>query len=1616
MSDGIWYNFSKTDGVGWNYEVNGVWQNYFSTETGISNFDGLKDGDVITYYFGPKDDQTTDNAVALITIDVTFGSATSIYRGTVTLADETFSWTDSRGDAYTINWQTPHGALEAAAADGGFTYVAGWKDDKNTALLNNILSDGIWYNFSKTDGVGWNYEVNGVWQNYFSTETGISNFDGLKDGDVITYYFGPKDDQTTDNAVALLTITVNVGSGPTPGEDWSIVVKNGARIFTVDKAYFESGVRCGHSASYTDDGGAWAGMPLYFLVGLVDDDNKHGSDAFNRELAAKGYSVEVTSGDGYSINFESVDIADNDNIFAANTLNGAELPATIGDKAKPCYPLRMSGSEVSAGKLVGNIATIELIGVPEPSEGWELAVNGLISDVVTEAEFNDFCAHDATWTDGNGDVWKGVPLWVIASVSDNYESKTHWTFDNTAAAEGYTVRITAGDGFFREFASADMARSDDYILASLCNGEPLSDEGDKAPYPLRLVGPAVWDETKGKFTGSAISNIETIDLVDLIPPEPAEGSYNLLTKGIITSVITKEFFEEALVCHHQQTWTNEKTGERWGGIPLWVLAGWVDDRMPHGSDGFNDAAAIAGYTVIVTAEDGYSKSLSSALVARNNNLIVANTLNGSALEDSFPLRLVGSDLPEASYSVGNLAKIELTDFCKSETSTPLTIVKYADDGVTELSNVTVTWEWMAENLPIYGDGVTEYKFEGICFPPNDPWDMAETYPAGFKVSEQIKGTSIRELCDLAGGVDTGTEVKFVATDGWISKFPYEVICEPADCVGEPVLAWYSAGWGGPMPDYADGFRLFFVTDDHIFGQKDMYEGIPYQYWHYNSELPSCAGLSAKRVTRIELTTYADPTWDLTTIGAIPAELSKGFFEGAMGCTMSGNHKAAYKDGSGNTWEGIPLWLICGFVDDTNSHVGKSYNKALAEQGYDIHIIAEDGDETVIDSRDTIENNNYIIANTLNSLLMRPDDGNGWPLCLVGPNVTAKYDGVKGVKNVVKVILDLPYLPDEYSGSVTANWGDIAAGAPVHAFIDGIAAGTGVMADTNVYATADAPFTVAGTWDLAGKPITFIVNGVEALEHPTFTGAQTVALDLTFPIGSLPISKEESEGIPPCVKSDGGSVSVDLTGGNVIVDGTNISIFPAGNGWESMLIGTDGVIENATVATGNVTGVRATSVPVSGTVPEVGNVTAGFMVNMTGMPGDNATIRSMIAKEPSSEMLSYFQIAAAGKGVRIMDVAYTLNIQKSGIKNGDDITDAVIRMAVAPEWVAAHGGMNAIQIIRHGEEGVTEVLETTFNGYDAEGLMIFEAFSPNGLSLFGMAAVAGVTYSSSDDPGSMMRTPAPTPTPVITEPVKTGESYAIVSSAVKFSTADGTKTVRVNRLVAGANNAVVVVTGTEIQVRMPGGILHIITAGVTEDGNLVTGDVTRVFYEAYPEKSNIMGIGSVNGAITINFPGVPASASDIAISLTRTIPAQVENGLKQAVLSGGMTAGDVAFIMPVSLSGISDGSAFVTLTAPALWVESCGGADNVVIAGYRSDGTASLLLTTADDGSFKAESPVLYDGYALVALSADMTPAPTATPGDSIPTEETPASGSIFTTLALICAVFGIAGYAAMKKK
>ncbi|WAI00519.1 NosD domain-containing protein [Methanogenium organophilum] len=173
--------------------------------------------------------------------------------------------------------------------------------------------------------------------------------------------------------------------------------------------------------------------------------------------------------------------------------------------------------------------------------------------------------------------------------------------------------------------------------------------------------------------------------------------------------------------------------------------------------------------------------------------------------------------------------------------------------------------------------------------------------------------------------------------------------------------------------------------------------------------------------------------------------------------------------------------------------------------------------------------------------------------------------------------------------------------------------------------------------------------------------------------------------------------------------------------------------NGTV-NGTVAGIILDTAPVTTQFDALGNVTASLMANLTGITL-GAALETTISENVSTAAQSAFQLAAIADGLDLDAVAYTMNIVKTNLTNGQDIADATIRMAVSPAWVAANGGYDGVKIIRFAEDGTREVLDTVYLGFDGE-LDQFEAYSPNGLSVFGLSATsaaagpAGTGFSTS----------------------------------------------------------------------------------------------------------------------------------------------------------------------------------------------------------------------------------------------------------------------------------------------
>lgn len=193
-------------------------------------------------------------------------------------------------------------------------------------------------------------------------------------------------------------------------------------------------------------------------------------------------------------------------------------------------------------------------------------------------------------------------------------------------------------------------------------------------------------------------------------------------------------------------------------------------------------------------------------------------------------------------------------------TTSLQIVRYAADGVTVLDERTIDYTEMESELPVQGDGSTTYYHQGPTFDEDDLWDPSGT--KNLKTKGAPKGTDLKDLCDLVGGMSAGDTVKVTAADGFSKTFDYANVYNPAPRQGRIVVTWYSDR-DGHVPDWRDGMMLVFFSETtnaegkHVFGNEDMRQTLPENRWHYFDIYPSTNGLAIKNVDEIAIVSSAE---------------------------------------------------------------------------------------------------------------------------------------------------------------------------------------------------------------------------------------------------------------------------------------------------------------------------------------------------------------------------------------------------------------------------------------------------------------------------------------------------------------------------------------------------------------------------------------------------------------------------------------------------------------------------------------------------------------------------------------------------------------------------------------
>lgn len=137
-------------------------------------------------------------------------------------------------------------------------------------------------------------------------------------------------------------------------------------------------------------------------------------------------------------------------------------------------------------------------------------------------------------------------------------------------------------------------------------------------------------------------------------------------------------------------------------------------------------------------------------------------------------------------------------------------------------------------------------------------------------------------------------------------------------------------------------------------------------------------------------------------------------------------------------------------------------------------------------------------------------------------------------------------------------------------------------------------------------------------------------------------------------------------------------------------------------------------PVNAQFAGAGTVSASFTADLMHLPPQNATIAASLAEKPSPFVQAAYDLAVTGDGYQMDAIAYTLNVAKTNLDDGTEIGTATVNMSISPSWIAAHGGVSQVKILRYADDGTYQVLDTRFVGLDSSGNMVFTGISPGGL--------------------------------------------------------------------------------------------------------------------------------------------------------------------------------------------------------------------------------------------------------------------------------------------------------------
>jgi DMSO/TMAO reductase YedYZ molybdopterin-dependent catalytic subunit len=237
---------------------------------------------------------------------------------------------------------------------------------------------------------------------------------------------------------------------------------------------------------------------------------------------------------------------------------------------------------------------------------------------------------------------------------------------------------------------------------------------------------------------------------------------------------------------------------------------------------------------------------------------------------------------------------------------------------------------------------------------------------------KYKGVPLATLADLVGGITRANGITIVAKDGYGMTFSYRQIMDDGFTTYDP-----ATGEEEP-PDGKLTVIIAYQHDGKPIGADDgplklaVAEDTPGQVVDGHWAIKWLEGISV---------TKASAAWKVQLEGAVPGKLDRASY---VNCASPGCHGSGWVDAQGRRWEGVPLYLVLGLVDDGKKHDAGAYNAQLAKKGYEIQIETTSGKVVTIDSRDVAGKNSIVLSSKVDGGEL-PDEY--FPLRLVGPGLS-----------------------------------------------------------------------------------------------------------------------------------------------------------------------------------------------------------------------------------------------------------------------------------------------------------------------------------------------------------------------------------------------------------------------------------------------------------------------------------------------------------------------------------------------------------------------------------------------------------------------------------------------------